>query len=86
VVFLAPAGFFLARAKLGWGRWRRELATLAVLLAVLLHGSYDWILMHGEGYGRFGLGLFMALTIAGLGWLMRWSQRHSPFAPQPESA
>ena len=46
VMFLAPAGFFLVRAKLGMGRWRRELATLAVVLAVLLHGSYDWILIH----------------------------------------
>ncbi len=84
VLFLAPAGFFLVRAKLGLGRWRRELATLAVVLAVLLHGSYDWILMHSEGPGRLGLGLFMAVTIAGLGILMRWSQQHSPFAPRAE--
>jgi RsiW-degrading membrane proteinase PrsW (M82 family) len=86
VVFIAPAGFFLVCAKLGWGRWRREAATLAVVSTVLLHGTYDWILMHGEGPGRFGLGLFMAVTIAGLGWLMRWSQRHSPFAPRPDRA
>ena len=80
VVFLAPAGFFLVRAKLRAGRWSRELATLAVVLAVLLHGSYDWILIHADGPGRFALGLFMAATIAGLGVLMRWSHQHSPLA------
>jgi RsiW-degrading membrane proteinase PrsW (M82 family) len=86
VVFLAPAGFFLVRAKLGSGLWRREFATLAVLAAVLLHGTYDWILMHGNGADRLGLGLLMAAMIAGLGRLMRWSQRNSPFAPRPGRA
>ena len=86
VVFLAPAGFFLVLAKLRPGRWRRELATLGVVAAVLLHGSYDWILMHGEGVGRLGLALFMAATIAGLAWLMRWSERHSPFRPDARRA
>jgi protease PrsW len=85
VLFLAPAGFFLVRAKLGAGRWRHELAALAVVGAVLLHGTYDWILMHGQGTGRLALGLFMAGTIAGLGWLMRWSHAHSPFAPGPRA-
>ncbi|MBK7641914.1 MAG: PrsW family intramembrane metalloprotease [Planctomycetes bacterium] len=80
VVFLAPAGFFLVRAKLAGGRWRGELAALAVVAAVLLHGSYDWILMHGQGMGRLALGGFMAATVALMCWLMRWSQRHSPFA------
>jgi RsiW-degrading membrane proteinase PrsW (M82 family) len=83
VVFLAPAGFFLVRAKLGKGHWRREFAALAVVGAVLLHGTYDWILMHGQGAGRLALALFMAVTLAGLGWLMRWSQLHSPLAPRP---
>jgi len=85
VVFLAPAGFFLVRAKLGLGRWRREMATLAVVLAVLLHGTYDWILIHASGPGRFGLGLFMAAVILGLGLLLRWSQQHTP-APRAERA
>jgi len=77
VVFLAPAGFFLVRAKLGRGRWRRELATLSVVVAVLLHGTYDWILMHAEGTGRLGLGLLMVVAISGLGLLLRWAQRGS---------
>jgi RsiW-degrading membrane proteinase PrsW (M82 family) len=77
VIFLAPAGFFLVRAKLGLGRWRRECATLAVVLAVLLHGSYDWILIHASGPGRLGLGLLMAATVLGLGLLQRWSQQHA---------
>jgi RsiW-degrading membrane proteinase PrsW (M82 family) len=85
VIFLAPAGFFLVRAKLGLGRWRREFATLAVVLAVLLHGSYDWILIHASGPGRLGLGLLMATTIVGLGLLLRWSQQHAP-APRAERA
>jgi RsiW-degrading membrane proteinase PrsW (M82 family) len=86
VVFLVPAGFFLVRAKLGYGRWRRELATLAVVLAVLLHGSYDWILIHAEGSGRLGLGLLMAAAITGLGLLMRWSQADAPGASGRERA
>jgi len=85
VVFLAPAGFFLVRAKLGLGRWRRELATLAVVLAVLLHGSYDWILIHASGPGRLGLGVFMAATMIGMGLLLRWSRQHTQL-PSPERA
>jgi len=84
VVFLAPAGFFLVREQLGMGRWRREFATLAVVLAVVLHGTYDWILIHGQGAGRLGLGLLMAGSITGLGLLLRWSQHEAPGAPGPE--
>lgn len=82
VLFLAPAGFLLVCSKLEWGRWHRELATLGCILAVLLHGTYDWMLLHAEGSGRIALAVFIAGTLAGLGWLMSWSQRHSPFAPR----
>ena len=80
VIFVAPAGFLLVRAKLRQGRWHREFATLGCVLAVLLHGTYDWMLMHADGSGRIALAVFMAGTLAGLGWLMRWSQKNSPFA------
>ncbi len=86
VGFLAPAGFFLVRAKLGWGRFPRELATLACLVSVLLHGTYDYILLDSASLGRLALGIFMVLTLAALGILMRWSQNHSPFAPQAKQA
>lgn len=86
VGFLAPAGFFLVRAKLGWGAWGREIATLACVTSVLLHGTYDYILLDSASLGRLALGVFMVLTLAALGYLMRWSQRNSPFAPHAKQA
>jgi RsiW-degrading membrane proteinase PrsW (M82 family) len=80
VIFTATSGFLLGLAKLD-ARMRWRCAVCALLAAVGLHGTYDWMLGGGDRAALLALILFLPLGLVLLSLKLRWALTRSPYRP-----